>query len=589
MSYTTTGFLKRVMLLCAALALISCAPAAAPQPPTAAPQIPTPQSAAPQTATPPMSLAEAQQIASQSDCMQVGRTKNTGVYNPNSNTWWIDLDATARGCNPACVVDVATRTAEVNWRCTGAAVPPGSTPQSTGAQTANPASENCIKQGGTLTIQTRGDGGQYGVCLFEDNRQCEEWAMLRGDCPVGGIKVTGYVTTAAQYCAITGGTYTVTGNANTENETGTCTFKNGQTCDADAYYNGTCTVNTSTSPQPNPAGGGSVALAGNYIGQAPAADAPGQILVLTLVPDKTAALTNQFIGKGAPLVEAGTWSYAADGITVTLKNDPPMVFKYDNGTLILQNPTEAGYGPNGLTLTRTPSGNTNTAEYDGVKIAFDAELAQSAQGETLAAVPVSEGPALGGGSPAAIRFLFDGATAQDYFNPHLAQVLVYKAEDWTNLDPSTAATVTNLQTLLAAKPVSPTSPIPLLPPISASQVFYAQAQYLDFHNGTGVGFITTYKQDVSLITASQIFYTFQGLTNDGQYYVAAFYPISTTLLPAQDNMTGEEYNQFFQNYDSYLTTLTAQLNGLLAAGYVPDLRLVEDLMRSIEIGDTTLQ
>jgi hypothetical protein len=29
-------------------------------------------------------------------------------------------------------------------------------------------------------------------------------------CPVGGIKVTGYVTPAAQYCAITGGEYTIT-------------------------------------------------------------------------------------------------------------------------------------------------------------------------------------------------------------------------------------------------------------------------------------------------------------------------------------------------------------------------------------------
>jgi putative hemolysin len=40
---------------------------------------------------------------------------------------------------------------------------------------ANPASENCLTQGGTLSIQERGDGSQYGICLFEDNRQCEEW------------------------------------------------------------------------------------------------------------------------------------------------------------------------------------------------------------------------------------------------------------------------------------------------------------------------------------------------------------------------------------------------------------------------------
>ena len=75
---------------------------------------------------------------------------------------------------------------------------------------ANPASASCVQQGGTLAIEERGDGG-HGVCYFEDNRQCEEWALMRGECPSGGVKVTGYVTPAAHYCAITGGTYAITG------------------------------------------------------------------------------------------------------------------------------------------------------------------------------------------------------------------------------------------------------------------------------------------------------------------------------------------------------------------------------------------
>ena len=44
--------------------------------------------------------------------------------------------------------------------------------------------------------------GQYGVCMFEDNRQCEEWALMHGDCPVGGLKITGYENEAEVYCAI---------------------------------------------------------------------------------------------------------------------------------------------------------------------------------------------------------------------------------------------------------------------------------------------------------------------------------------------------------------------------------------------------
>lgn len=111
------------------------------------------------------------------------------------------------------------------------------------ASIANPASENCINKGGTLTIQSRGDGGEYGICTFEDNKQCEEWAMMRGECPVGGIKITGYITPASQYCAITGGEYQITGESGTDNEQGTCTFKNGKSCDVLEYYNGKCDAN----------------------------------------------------------------------------------------------------------------------------------------------------------------------------------------------------------------------------------------------------------------------------------------------------------------------------------------------------------
>ncbi|HEU5153244.1 MAG TPA: DUF333 domain-containing protein, partial [Gemmatimonadales bacterium] len=76
-----------------------------------------------------------------------------------------------------------------------------------GVRLANPASKNCVDKGGTLAIEQDPNGGQFGVCNFPKNHQCEEWAMLRGHCPVGGIKVTGFVTPASRFCGITGGQY----------------------------------------------------------------------------------------------------------------------------------------------------------------------------------------------------------------------------------------------------------------------------------------------------------------------------------------------------------------------------------------------
>jgi len=99
---------------------------------------------------------------------------------------------------------------------------------------------NCRKAGGRLSIEKNPAGAEFGVCLFEDNHQCEEWALLRGDCPVGGRRITGYVTQAGRYCAITGGQYTdVTGN-DASDERGTCVLPGGKRCEAEEYYRGAC-------------------------------------------------------------------------------------------------------------------------------------------------------------------------------------------------------------------------------------------------------------------------------------------------------------------------------------------------------------
>jgi hypothetical protein len=71
-------------------------------------------------ATSIISEAEAQAIAEKS-CIKGGESLASGSYNANTKTWWFDanLNATKEGCNPACVVSEATKTAAINWRCTG--------------------------------------------------------------------------------------------------------------------------------------------------------------------------------------------------------------------------------------------------------------------------------------------------------------------------------------------------------------------------------------------------------------------------------------------------------------------------------------
>ena len=46
---------------------------------------------------------------------------------------------------------------------------------------ANPASVNCIKVGGKLTIK-RSTKGESGMCHLPSGKVCEEWALFRGEC-----------------------------------------------------------------------------------------------------------------------------------------------------------------------------------------------------------------------------------------------------------------------------------------------------------------------------------------------------------------------------------------------------------------------
>jgi len=133
------------------------------------------------------------------------------------------------------VVAVVLVLSMIFWKKSNSALKNNSTeiPEPTKTNLANPASVNCTEKGGQIEPQTKPDGSQYALCFFDDNRACEEWAMYRGECPVGGRKTTGYDTEAQKFCAWSGGQTIAMENA-------ICTFSNGSTCPDEAFYTGTC-------------------------------------------------------------------------------------------------------------------------------------------------------------------------------------------------------------------------------------------------------------------------------------------------------------------------------------------------------------
>jgi len=104
----------------------------------------------------------------------------------------------------------------------------------TNAYVPNPASVFCDEKGGKIEIRQNGNGDQYGVCVFDDGKMCEEWAMYSDSCRIGGIDTSYFTDEEDLFCAIKGG---MVGDND-------CYLPSGKTCDLASFYNGSCVDKT---------------------------------------------------------------------------------------------------------------------------------------------------------------------------------------------------------------------------------------------------------------------------------------------------------------------------------------------------------
>ena len=74
--------------------------------------------------------------------------------------------------------------------------------------------------------------------------------------------------------------------------------------------------------------------------------------------------------------------------------------------------------------------------------------------------------------------------------------------------------------------------MPMLPvDEAAAQVIAARVGYVDTPELTGIAYVTGFRQDLFPFTRDDLQYTFQGLSNDGRWYVAVNWNLRATMLP----------------------------------------------------------
>ncbi|HEY5269147.1 MAG TPA: hypothetical protein VII97_02340 [Anaerolineales bacterium] len=168
-----------------------------------------------------------------------------------------------------------------------------------------------------------------------------------------------------------------------------------------------------------------------------------------------------------------------------------------------------------------------------------------------------------------------------FFTPHIS---VFPVQRYNELLPDfVPGRVSDLQALIGGGAAGDT--LPLLPSFNAAQIFHAQYQEVPFMSGSGIRFLAEYAQYFAPVNNNDLFYTYQGLTSDGKYWVSVILPINNPILPANgDNPPGGlSWDEFNNNYGPYITDMVSQLNSQTSGSYTPALAALDALVGSITI------
>lgn len=220
--------------------------------------------------------------------------------------------------------------------------------------------------------------------------------------------------------------------------------------------------------------------------------------------------------------------------------------------------------------------------YEGISFSFDDNIAVSISSETIPGQNMGEDYMPGDTYPTYTKFSFNDYAIGDHF--HTPVIAVYPVAEYRAISAAAADTIDNLELTLANQPSGGAlSHLPFLPIWNAAQMFSAKVSYFDFQNGSGVRYLTMFGQAVYPVDNQNLFYTYQGLTDDGQYYISAVLPVVNMGLPNDGSTVIGDWFEFDQNWDTYIADTLDWLNAQDANNFFPSLTSLDEMMASFQI------
>ncbi len=97
----------------------------------------------------------------------------------------------------------------------------------------------------------------------------------------------------------------------------------------------------------------------------------------------------------------------------------------------------------------------------------------------------------------------------------------------------------------------------------------------------GIAYVTAFRQDISPFASGDFWYTFQGLSADGSWYVAADFVVDASMFPEEVTAKDAERIARSERYTAYLEESVQALNEAAPDDFAPPLTSIDALVRSI--------
>lgn len=233
-----------------------------------------------------------------------------------------------------------------------------------------------------------------------------------------------------------------------------------------------------------------------------------------------------------------------------------------------------------------------SVSFQNVSFTLPVGLASDAAPSTIPAQTDDNGGPWGAG-PEHIEFRLDNYNVPAH-SFGVIQISVYPAQAYANANTGANISLQRLQGVLSNPSASMTrESLPQVPSFNAAAMITAQAQRVDFQNGHGLRLISQYGQAAGPISNNGTFYNFQGLTNDGKYYIIAVLPVQAPFLENGDDPnaplpTGGIPFPGYQSIDTkafedYYQAVTDKLNSTPPDQFSPSLSVLDGLMQSLQV------